>query len=219
MEIGRKLLKYPIETVTVILDMSDFSMKNMDYQHAQFLINLLQNYYPESLGLALIVNAPRLFYGCWYIIKSWLDPVVRNKIHFINNPNDLNEFIDLSNLPKRLNGYQNDFNYIPETEQDKQMLSAFQDDSYGNKKAMEYYKKSSINYLKITYKWIKKKSDKNILEQRKQAMKQLHDAYEQLTPYINTRTHYHRNGFIHEPIFEISYKKIQEENQQNIVHF
>ncbi|CAF3804608.1 unnamed protein product [Rotaria magnacalcarata] len=219
MEVGRKLLHSPVESVTIILDMNGFSMRNMDYQHAQFLVNLLQNYYPESLGIALIVNAPKLFYGCWHIIKSWLDPVVRNKIHFLNNLDDLTEYIDLSNLPKRLNGNQQDFNYIPPTEQEKKMLSAFRNDFHGIKKAKENYQRASINYLRITYEWAQSKMDQNILEQRKQATEQLRHAYEQFIPYISSKTHYHRNRFISEPIFDITYQNIQQENQRKVVHF
>ncbi|CAF4648122.1 unnamed protein product [Rotaria sp. Silwood2] len=219
MEIGRKLLQSPIESVTVIFDMTGFSMKNMDYQHTHFILNLLQNHYPESLGLALIVNAPWLFNSCWHIIKLWLDPVVESKFHFINNLEDLTKFIDLSNIPKRLNGNKQDFNYIPPTEQDNIMLSALRDDSSGNEKAKENHKQASINYLRVTYEWACKKHDKNILEQRTQAMKELRDAYEKLIPYISTRTHYHRNGFLHEPIFDITYQKIQQENKQNFFHF
>ncbi|CAF3664066.1 unnamed protein product [Rotaria sordida] len=219
MEIGRKLLHNPVESVTVIFDMAGFSLKNMDYQHTQFLLNLLQNYYPESLGLALIVNAPWLFNSCWHIIKAWLDPVVESKIHFINNLDDLTKFIDLSNIPKRLNGNNPDFKYIPPTEQDNIMLSAFRADSYRHKQASENHEQASINYLRITLEWAQKKHDKHILEERKKAMKELRDAYEQLIPYISTRTHYHRNGFIHEPVFDITYEKIQQENKQKIVHF
>lgn len=219
METGRKLLRYPIESVTVIMDMTDFSMKNMDYQHAQFLANLLQNYYPESLGLALMVNAPRIFYGCWYIIKSWLDPVVRNKIHFLNSIDDLTEYIDLSNLPKRLNGTKPDFSYISPTEQDRKMLSAFRNDSHGNKKAKEHHEQVAINYLRITYEWALENNNKHKIKQRKKVMEELRHAYDQLMPYISTRTHYHRNGFINEPIFDITYQRIQEENQEKILHF
>ncbi|CAF0870915.1 unnamed protein product [Rotaria sp. Silwood1] len=218
MEIGRKLLHSPVESVTVIFDMAGFSLKNMDYQHTHFLLHLLQNYYPESLGLALIVNAPWLFNSCWYIIRRWLDPVVESKFHFISNLDDLTIYIDPSNIPKRLNGDKPDFKYIPPTEHDNIMLAAFREDFYGNKKATENHRQAALNYLRITYEWANKKHDKNIVEQRKKAMKELRDAYEQVVPYISTRTHYHRNGLIDEPIFDIAYQKLQQEDQQ-VVHF
>jgi hypothetical protein len=211
MEIGRKLLIYPIESVTIILDMNQFSMKNMDYQHTKFLINLLQNYYAESLGLVLIINSSLLFNSCWYIIRPWLDPVVESKIHFIKHIDDLNKYIDPSNLPKRLNGTQPDFNYTPSNEEDQFMLNTIRKDFNGKTKAFIYHKQSSINYLQITLQWAKTKDENSIIEQRKKATKQLSDAFIQLIPYIQTKTYYHRIGLINEPIFDITFENIQQE--------
>jgi hypothetical protein len=212
METGRKILQPPNESVTVVFDMTDFSLKNMDYQHLKFLINLLQNHYPESFALGLIINAPWVFNGCWYIIRPWLDPVVESKIHFINNLNDLTEFIDPSVLPKCLNGTQSDFTYIPPTEEDLAMLNAFRNDKEGKLKAEEAHKEAVQNYLRITHQWANGDESDDILEERRKATKDLRDAFEQLVPYISTRTHYHRIGAINEPIFDIIYQRIQENN-------
>jgi hypothetical protein len=212
METGRKLLQSPNESVTVIFDMTDFSLKNMDYQHLKFLINLLQNYYPESFSLGLILNAPWIFNSCWYIIRPWLDPVVENKIHFINNLDDLNQFIDPSVLPKRLNGTQPDFNYILPTDEDLVMLNAFRNDKEGKIKAEEKHREAVQNYLNATYQWARQDDTNEILEERTKAAKELKDAFEQLVPYVSTKTHYHRIGAINEPIFDIVYRRIQENN-------
>jgi len=213
METGRKLLDPPTESVTVIFDMTDFSLKNMDYQHLKFLINLLQNYYPESFALGLIINAPWIFNGCWYIIRPWLDPVVQNKIHFINNIDDLSQFIDPSVLPKRLNGSHPDFNYIPPTEEDLAMLTAFRNDKEGKMKAEENHRQAVQNYLEITDRWVREEETDEIVAERTKATNELRDAFEQLAPYVSTRTHYHRNGMIDEPIFDILYQRIQENNK------
>ncbi|UJR07526.1 hypothetical protein I4U23_011814 [Adineta vaga] len=210
METGRKLLQPPHESVTVIFDMTGFGLKNMDYPHLKFLINLLQNYYPESFSLGLIINAPWVFNGCWYIIKPWLDPVVESKIHFINNLNDLAQFIDPSVLPKQLNGTQAEFKYIPPTDEDIEMLNTFRNDQLGKLKAEEAHRNVVQKYLKITERWIHGDDTVEILEERKQATKELRDAYEQLVPYVSTRTHYHRTGAIQEPIFDIVYRRIKE---------
>jgi hypothetical protein len=212
METGRKLLQPPSESVTVIYDMTDFGLKNMDYQHLKFLINLLQNYYPESFALGLVINAPWIFNGCWYIIKPWLDPVVESKIHFINNLNDLTQFIDPSVLPKRLNGTQPDFTYIPPTDEDLAMVTAFRNDKQGQIKAEEAHREAVQNYLRITDQWAHGDETENVSEERIKATKDLRDAFEQLVPYISTRTHYHRIGAINEPIFDIAYQRIQENN-------
>jgi hypothetical protein len=212
METGRKLLQTPNESVTVIFDMTGFSLKNMDYQHLKFLIHLLQNYYPESFALGLIINAPWIFNGCWYIIKPWLDPIVESKIHFINNLDDLTQFIDRSVLPKQLNGNYPDFNYIPPTEEDIAMLNVFRNDKEGKIKAEEVHREAVQNFLRITHRWTHEDETNEILEERIKAIKELSDAFEQLSPYVSTRTHYHRIGAINEPIFDILYQRIQENN-------
>ncbi|UJR38641.1 hypothetical protein I4U23_031306 [Adineta vaga] len=218
MEIGRKLLKYPNESVTVLFDMDGFSMKNMDYQHVKFLINLLQNYYPESLGLALIVNAPWLFNSCWYLIKSWLDPVVQQKIHFIKNLDDLNQFIDRNYLPKRLNGNYPDFNYISPNDQEKEMLVKIHQDYQGKIQAKENHYQSGIHFFEITSKWIEKTSNE-IFHERNQVQQDFKFSYEKLIPYISSLTHYHRNGFIHEPIFNRTHENIQKQDQEEKTFF
>ncbi len=210
METGRKILQPPNESVTVVFDMTGFTLKNMDYQHSKFLINLLQNFYPESFALGLMINAPWVFNSCWYIIKPWLDPVVQNKIHFINNFDDLSQFIDPDVIPKRLNGNHPDFDYIPPTEEDLAMLNAFRNDTEGRIKAEEIHRQAVQNYLNITDRWACEEETEEILAERTNATKELRDAYEQLAPYVSTRTHYHRCGMINEPIFDIVYQRIQE---------
>ena len=214
METGRKLLESPNESVTVVFDMTGFGLRNMDYQHLKFLINLLQNFYPESFALGLIINSPWIFNGCWYIIKPWLDPVVESKIHFINNLDGLTQFIDPSVLPKRLNGTQPDFTYIPPTDEDLAMLTALRNDEQGKLKAEQAHREAVQKYLDVTRRWARDDEADNVLEERTKARKELKDAFEQLVPYINTRTHYHRIGAINEPVFDIAYQRIQENTKE-----
>ena len=218
-ETGRKLLGDSIETGTVILDMAGFSMHNMDYQLVKFFIHLMENYYPESLGVALIVHASLLFHSCWTAIRHWLDPVVESKIHFIKHDSDLAKYIDLSMLPKRLNGPQPDFKYTPPSAEDQAMLAAFRADKQGRKAARGAHRKAARHYLDVTLRWAHGDESDTVLLERNEARKQLRDAFEQFVPYINTRTHYHRLGLIHEPIFDIAYKRLLHRNELDIVQF
>ncbi|XP_043560069.1 CRAL-TRIO domain-containing protein C3H8.02-like isoform X3 [Chiloscyllium plagiosum] len=86
----------------IVFDMKDFSMNSMDYQFVKNLIWLLSNYYPERLGIWLIVNPPVLFSGCWVIIRSWLDENTAKKVTFITKPEQLAEYIRLEVLPRNL---------------------------------------------------------------------------------------------------------------------
>ena len=64
--------------------MEGFSVfKNMDYECVKVLVGILQNYYPETLHRAVIIEAPFVFSACWTIIKPWLDPVTVSKVAFI----------------------------------------------------------------------------------------------------------------------------------------
>jgi hypothetical protein len=54
--------------------------------------------YPESLGVALIINAPFIFWACWKIVSSWIDPLTAKKIIF-TSPDKLIEWIDPEHIP------------------------------------------------------------------------------------------------------------------------
>jgi len=195
MEIGRQLLRDPIETVTVLIDLTDFSLKNMDFQHVKFIINVLQNYYPESLGLALIVNSPWLFNSCWNIIKSWLDPIVQQKIRFIRNVDELKEFIPSNLLPKHLNGTNQRFEYIGPSRDEINQMETIRNNSTEEKIRRDFHLKCQNEYLDLTRQWTRN-SSASIDEQRNRSIEQLKSSFEQWIPFIQTKTFYHRIGLI-----------------------
>jgi len=97
MEYGRTLLKPPVETVTMVFDMTEAGVKNMDMKSLQFTIQSLQNYYPESLGKVLIYNSSWLVYGIWKVVKPWLDVVTAAKVFFIDKKS-IKDYIAEDNL-------------------------------------------------------------------------------------------------------------------------
>lgn len=103
MESGRLLFPKNTETVTMVFDMSEFSLQCMDYPSLKFLIGCMEAYYPESLGVALVLNAPWIFWGCWKVIKPWLDPVVAAKVTFIKKE-DLKTYISDEYIPTSYGG-------------------------------------------------------------------------------------------------------------------
>ncbi|KAI9222357.1 CRAL-TRIO domain-containing protein [Blastocladiella britannica] len=102
MELGRLLLD-GTETVAIVFNLGGFGMSNMDSGMVQFLIGCLEAYYPESLGVCLIVNAPWIFSGVWKMIKPWLDPVVQAKIAFPKT-SDLTQVLDAEHIPRDVSG-------------------------------------------------------------------------------------------------------------------
>ncbi|CAF3438627.1 unnamed protein product [Rotaria sp. Silwood1] len=218
-ETYRKLLQPPMESVTVVFDMAGCEAKNMDLHQIKFLITLLDNYYPDSLGQILILNFPWILGKSWTIIKGWLNPTVQKKVRFIQSEEELNELIDLSVLPKRLYGAQPDFKYISSTAEDEAMFNAFRADAQGKAIAEAEHRDAVRHYLNITLQWANGNESHHILLERKKARKQLKHAFEQLSPYISTRTHYHRVGVIKEPIFQITYDKLVHGKEESSITF
>lgn len=49
------------------------------------VLNILQDHYPERMGVALVINVPFLINAFFKIIMPFVDPVTREKVKF--NPN------------------------------------------------------------------------------------------------------------------------------------
>jgi len=108
-----KVLHGPTESATVVFDMRDFSMENMDYSFTKFLVDVTTTRYPETLGAGLVVDSPVIFWACWKIIKPWLDQRTVSKIHFIAS-NELPNWIEKDQLIKDFGGKSSfEYRYPP----------------------------------------------------------------------------------------------------------
>jgi len=83
---------------TLVFDMTNFGMPNMDYHLVKFLADKLQANYPEVLAHVYVVDSPWIFQACWKLIKGWLDPVTAGKIVFVSK-RDLENHIDKEIIP------------------------------------------------------------------------------------------------------------------------
>ena len=66
----RILASYPTDKATLIFDMTSFGFRNMDFHLVQFLCEVFEARYPETLGLVLIHNAPYIFWGMLSFLNS-----------------------------------------------------------------------------------------------------------------------------------------------------
>jgi hypothetical protein len=74
------------------------------------VLNILQDHYPERLGLALILNVPFLLRAFWNLITPFVDPVTRPKMKF--NPSVVEDnLIAPEMLMKEWWGGDRDFAY------------------------------------------------------------------------------------------------------------
>mmetsp|Transcript_12850 Transcript_12850/g.34604 ORF Transcript_12850/g.34604 Transcript_12850/m.34604 type:complete len:243 (+) Transcript_12850:397-1125(+) len=76
-----------VEKLALVIDFKGFSMFNSpSFAQQKETLTILQDHYPERLGVALCYDAPSLFWGVYKVIKPFIDPVTAEKIQFVKNP-------------------------------------------------------------------------------------------------------------------------------------
>ncbi|KDN52424.1 CRAL/TRIO domain-containing protein [Tilletiaria anomala UBC 951] len=194
MESFRLLMMPPGDKVILFFDLTGFGLKNMDWNCILYIVKCLEAYFPESLGILYIHNAPWIFTGIWKILSPLLDPVVRSKVAFTKGPDDVSDRVPAERLIADLGGNVItgfDFQEPQDGENDKLM------DTETQKKLWDSYMVIANEYEDTTRNWIGSKgSDSKITEKRALLVKKLRVAHYDLEPYIRGLTTYHRNGTI-----------------------
>ncbi|KAL2817035.1 CRAL-TRIO domain-containing protein [Aspergillus cavernicola] len=189
-ETTRLLLVPPVDTATIVFDLTGFTLSNMEYAPVKFIIECFQDNYPESLGTMLIHNAPWVFSGIWRIIKGWMDPVIVSKVHFTYSAKDLNKFIDMDKLPKELGG---DEDYTYEYAEPVEGENALMEDTATRDALQAERIKIGEELLRATSQWIKaggehhKEDVKAIQPKREDIIEQLRLNYWRMDPYVRGR--------------------------------
>ena len=175
---------------TIVFDMTDFSMANMDYTPVKFMIKCFEANYPESLGSVLVYKAPWIFQGIWKIIRGWLDPVVASKVHFASHVEELQEWIPRKQIPKELGGEEDyTYSYVePKDDGDTQMADAASRDKVQAERT-ELVK----SYESETLSWMHGEDGG---EGRNKLAQSLAENYWRLDPYVRARSLYDRTGII-----------------------
>lgn len=98
-----------ITTSLNIIDLSGFGMhlwtkKTMGL--LKRLLSIMQDYYPESMGKLLLINAPFIFTAVYAVIKGWLDERTTKKISILGSSymSTLSELVDDDQIPDFLGG-------------------------------------------------------------------------------------------------------------------
>jgi hypothetical protein len=101
-----KQLSPPLENYVCIVDLNGYGLRNNDYGVLKEQAHVLQNYYPERMGVSFVVNGPWYLASVWKIIQSWLEERTRRKIQILGSDyqNTLLELIDADVLPDFLGG-------------------------------------------------------------------------------------------------------------------
>ncbi|KAL8225542.1 hypothetical protein R6Q57_018099 [Mikania cordata] len=71
------------EQMVWLIDFHGFSMSNISIKSTKETAHILQDHYPERLGLAILYNPPKFFEPFWKVVKPFLEPKTTNKVKFV----------------------------------------------------------------------------------------------------------------------------------------
>lgn len=189
-ETARMMLRPPVDTATIVFDLTDFSMANMDYTPVKFMIKCFEANYPESLGAVVVYKSPWIFHGIWKIIRGWLDPVVASKIHFAANVEELQQSIPRSKIMKELGGDDPyTYAYVEPRENENEAMK----DTASRDKILAERTQLVNSYESETLAWI---HGEDAGEGRSRLAQRLAENYWRLDPYVRARSLYDRMGVL-----------------------
>jgi hypothetical protein len=90
-----------VELFCVLIDFDGFGMSNVDYTLCKMMLAALQNYYPERLGRAYLLNPPFIFRAVWAVLKGFMHENTRQKFIFLGSDwkQELLNDVDATCLP------------------------------------------------------------------------------------------------------------------------
>ncbi|KAF9573170.1 hypothetical protein EC968_008912 [Mortierella alpina] len=201
-ETARVMLKPPVETISVLFDMTTFSMSNMDWPTIKFFIHAAEACYPELLGVCVVHKAPWIFGAIWKMISPMLDPVIRAKIQFTNSRKDLEEFVAPDQLMAN-KAYEGEdavpYQYVPSNPDENKLLH---EDSEAKQRAILRRKEMELTFERLTEIWQGQKqlsSSAAVIQERHEVGSRMAEVWWAAEPYTRARTVYHRIGAISNP--------------------
>lgn len=193
METARLMLRGPVDTASIIFDLSNIEAKYVDLTPVRFIIKCFEAHYPESLGVCCIYGAPWFFRPIWAVVKGLLDPVVANKIRFANNQAELETFLPSSEIIKELGGPRNwEYVYVEPQENENDLLK----DTKTRDEILAGRNKLYDQYEQLTKAFALNTLDEAGKQKREETAKELERNYWKLDPYVRAKTHYDRVGYL-----------------------
>lgn len=88
------------EQMVWLIDFHGFHMSHISTKITRKTANVLQEHYPERLGIAILYDAPSIFEPFWKLVKPLLEAKTANKVKFVysNNPSSseiMNDLFDM----------------------------------------------------------------------------------------------------------------------------
>ncbi|KAL5844240.1 hypothetical protein ACOSQ4_010198 [Xanthoceras sorbifolium] len=121
------------EQMIWLIDFRGYSLSQISLNLTRETANVLQNRYPERLGVAILYDPPKFFEPFWMVAKPFLESKTQDKVKFVysDNPNTkqiVEELFDMDQVESAFGGNDNsgfNINKYAERmrEEDKKMIS------------------------------------------------------------------------------------------------
>lgn len=100
------------ESMIWLIDFKDFDMSNISLKATKETAHVLQEHYPERLGLAILYNPPKFFEPFWMVAKPFLETKTANKVKFVysddvNSKRIIEDLFDMDQLESAFGGNNN----------------------------------------------------------------------------------------------------------------
>ncbi|BBN69278.1 Sec14p-like phosphatidylinositol transfer family protein [Prunus dulcis] len=90
------------EQMVWLIDFQRWSSSSISLKVTRETAKVLQNHYPERLGLGILYNPPKIFESFWTMVKPFLEPKTYKKMKFVysDNPQSQKTMEDLFHMDK-----------------------------------------------------------------------------------------------------------------------
>ncbi|MEE6468349.1 hypothetical protein FKM82_008265 [Ascaphus truei] len=93
----------PGKLLTVVFDMTESGLSNIDMDFVRFIINCFKIYYPRYLSKIVVFEMPWIMNAAFKIVKGWLGPEAINLLKFVNKI-DIQDYISVEHIPPHMGG-------------------------------------------------------------------------------------------------------------------
>uniref|UniRef100_A0A1D1YJI4 Random slug protein 5 n=1 Tax=Anthurium amnicola TaxID=1678845 RepID=A0A1D1YJI4_9ARAE len=98
-----------VEQMVWLIDFQGWSMGSISLKVTRETAHILQDHYPERLGLGILYNPPKMFQSFWMIVRPFIEAKTYKKVKFVysDNPDSqkiMEELFDLDKLEPGFGG-------------------------------------------------------------------------------------------------------------------
>ncbi|KAE8669428.1 Sec14p-like phosphatidylinositol transfer family protein isoform 5 [Hibiscus syriacus] len=122
------------EQMVWLIDFNGYNMRHTSMKVTRETAHVLQDHYPERLGVAILYNPPKFFEPFWKVVKPFLEPKTQKKVKFVysDDPSSkkiMEDLFDMEKLESAFGGYDysgfNISHYAERMRGDDKRMSAF----------------------------------------------------------------------------------------------